>query len=388
MTLSTDRDEPGPSRRGFLRAAGAASVAGAIGTGVSPSGAAAQSGASRQPHARFGDGASGTVAIEPEGAEGIRSWSAMEAWSSEPQMRLRVSRGVPDPCGAEHFMIIPYRYGAAIEYNGIVECWVNEWSIHNHGEGYDVAGAKLWVGNRDDTGGLFMSATSLDGARYGEIVSQKLSRESGGDLRFVVRAEEDRFQFRAGAAGSERTVVQVTGAGVLDLRPSGPSAMTVEEPSGGSALRVTSNGQLFARYERPEQTWIGAAGPANEAGMALGPASDVRVYRAGPRRAAVDGRLHRRGRSGSRRCGVRPTRGQANSFDAAAGRVRSHHRLRPRSRCEELMNPNAILALISDLYTQVTVAQERIAELEQEPRGLKVEASERDQPRPATPPTD
>jgi hypothetical protein len=52
------------------------------------------------------------------------------------------------------------------------------------------------------------------------------------------------------------------------------------------------------------------------------------------------------------------------------------------------MNPNAILALISDLYTQVTVAQERIAALEQELRDLKVEASERDQPREATPPTD
>ena len=206
-------------------------------------------------------------------------------------MRLRVSRGVPDPSGAEHFMIIPYQYGAAIEYNGVVECWVNEWSIHNHGEGYDVQGAKLWVGNHDDTGGLFMSATNLYGARYGEIVSQMFSKESGGDLRFVVRAAEDRFQFRSGARGAERTVAQLTGAGVLELRPSGGSAMTVQEPSGRSALRVTSNGQLFARYERPEQTWIGAAGPANQAGMALGRAGDVRLYRAGPRRAAVTGAL-------------------------------------------------------------------------------------------------
>ena len=62
------------------------------------------------------------------------------------------------------FKIYPYQYGMNIDYNGIVECWVGEWSIHRGLGYYDAEGkgngwgAVLWVGDDHDLGGIRATA--------------------------------------------------------------------------------------------------------------------------------------------------------------------------------------------------------------------------------------
>jgi hypothetical protein len=162
---------------------------------------------------------SGEARLELDGDGDVFSHAA-SSWMEEagPQARLRVSRSEPDDRGGRHFLIGPYRYGMAIEYDGVVECWVEEWSIHNHakGEGHNRP-ARLWVGNNEDTGGLFLSAVDVDdgSTRYAEIVAQRFNHESNGDMRFVVRdADADHFSFRFGPPHAEDERVRIDAGGV------------------------------------------------------------------------------------------------------------------------------------------------------------------------------
>jgi hypothetical protein len=161
----------------------------------------------------------GTARLELDGDGGVFSHAASN-WIDEagPQARLRVSRAEPDNKGAKHFLIAPYRYGMALEYDGVVECWVEEWSIHNNakGEGHNRP-AKLWVGNNQDTGGLYLSAIEEGEAptRYAEIIAQRFTGQSNGYMRFVVRnAGEDYFSFQFGPQGNEQEHVRIDVSGV------------------------------------------------------------------------------------------------------------------------------------------------------------------------------
>ncbi len=149
--------------------------------------------------------ATGEVRFELDGDGGIFS-TAASSWIDEagPQARLRVSRAEPDNNGATHLLITPYRFGAAIEYPGVVECWVGEWSIHNN---VSMPGpprpARLWVGNNDDTGGLYLSAVKAGNKKRAEIISQLFDATSSGFMRLVVREDTDYFTFEVGAENVE-----------------------------------------------------------------------------------------------------------------------------------------------------------------------------------------
>src|SRR4051812_19781051 len=179
-----------------------------------------------------GPGVTGLVAIEEDGADGIHSWTGSRHWAKKPPMRVRVSRAAPDGVGGQHFMLVPYQYGMAVEYNGVLECWTEQFSIHNNTQGAKAGkrrGAILWVGNQEDSGGLKVTAhRSADGA-WAELSSELFSGESGGDLRFRVGSPSDAFDFRSSPGGRENTF-----------------------------LRISADGDLLARYRRAEAVHVGA----------------------------------------------------------------------------------------------------------------------------------
>lgn len=202
----------------------------------------------------------GAVALEEDGAEGIWSWTDSQSWASSPPMRLRVSRSQPDPSSARHFLITPYRYGVSLEYPGVIEMWAHDVSVHNHSPEQPIQPARLWVGNHDDTGGMLLSATNSGGSRYAEMISQLFTGASGGDLRLTVREPDtDSFDFRAGRLGNE-----------------------------ASALRVSGEGQLQARFGQASQVELGAVGPTGEAGVTFGPGTGVRLFVSSSGRLVAD----------------------------------------------------------------------------------------------------
>lgn len=196
----------------------------------------------------------GEVSIEEEGADGIRSITSQTGWASAPPMRLRISRAAPDDNGAKHLLVMPYQYGMAVDYPGVVECWVTDWSIHGRG-----LGARLWVGNHDDTGGILLTASRQGGVRFGEITAQLFTGETGGSLRFTVRAPADSFEFRSGPNGQEKT-----------------------------SLRVTAGGDLVAREESDAQVRLGETGGSGTPGIAFGKQGAVRLYAEGDRALRTD----------------------------------------------------------------------------------------------------
>ena len=110
------------------------------------------------------------------------------------------------------FMILPYEYGMAIEYNGVVECWVGEWSIHRGTNYYDLEGNNngwggvLWVGDDQDMGGVRSTARNnshIGGTlNYGEISVEKFAGGSHGDLQFRLPSQANNFDFVYGRRGT------------------------------------------------------------------------------------------------------------------------------------------------------------------------------------------
>lgn len=123
------------------------------------------------------------------------------------------------------FMILPYQYGMAIEYNGVVECWVGEWSIHKglnysdpegNGTGW---GGVLWVGDDLDMGGVRSTARNnlpMGGSlNYGELSVEKFSGESHGDFRFRLPSASDHFEFVYGRRGDSAAIFKVKKEGIV-----------------------------------------------------------------------------------------------------------------------------------------------------------------------------
>jgi hypothetical protein len=121
------------------------------------------------------------------------------------------------------FMILPYQYGMAIEYNGVVECWVGEWSIHKGLAYYDIEGkgngwgGVLWVGDDVDRGGVRATArnnTEFGGnVAYGEISVEKFNGTPNGDFRFRLPSTDNQFQFLYGERGGTNIVAKLTDKG-------------------------------------------------------------------------------------------------------------------------------------------------------------------------------
>ncbi len=113
---------------------------------------------------------------------------------------------------ARDFKIFPYEAGIAVEYNGVLENWVGQFSIqrgHNYfdqGDGGNGWGAILWVGDDGDTGGLRMTARNNlyygGNLKFTEISSEGYNQNSAGNLRLRVVDSTDRIDFVGGRRGS------------------------------------------------------------------------------------------------------------------------------------------------------------------------------------------
>jgi len=228
-----------PGRRGFIAGAGLA-LLGAVRPGTvkaspKPRDYAALS-AIANPFSSLGPPTNGTVAIEEEGAEGIYSFTGQSSWSDKPLMRLRVSRPLPDPSGGQHFMVVPYRYGLALEYGGVIEAWCADFSVHNHRR-TSPGGARFWVGNDLDTGGLHVTART--GAEdYALLAAQKFGGASGGSIRFAVRGPTDGFEFRSGPTSDEKVIARLGASGDLVVEGSARFGGSIGVGNATSAGRI------------------------------------------------------------------------------------------------------------------------------------------------------
>jgi hypothetical protein len=240
-------------RRAFLSGAALA----AAGATFRPGAASAADIPLSASYSSRGSGVNGEIAIEEDGSNGIDSLSGRTGWSNEPPMRVRISRAEADNSGAEHMLLLPYEYGIALEYAGVVEAWVTDFSVHGRG-----TGARLWIGNNDDTGGILISATRRSGVRFAEITSQLFSGETGGSLRFTVRAPSDAFEFRSGPNEHDTT-----------------------------KARITADGDLLTRDGSDGQVAVGAVGPGNSPGVTFGKQASVKLWAEGDSALRTDSLL-------------------------------------------------------------------------------------------------
>lgn len=140
----------------------------------------------------------GVVAMELDGDGGIKGVYPTSWRGTNNAARLRLSRDEPDSRGAQHFLVYPYEYGMAIEYNpGVIEVVSSDFSLHH---AYYGQGSRFWVGDGWDYGGLRLTAQRQGGV-YGEIATQTFPGESGGDMRFRLVSATNSFSWRWGTDG-------------------------------------------------------------------------------------------------------------------------------------------------------------------------------------------
>lgn len=166
-------------------------------------------------------GTNGSIGFGVDGVEdGVTSFVGQTRAS---QTRLRISAAEADANGGQHLFIGPYgndvnndQYGMAIEYGGVVEAWCKDFSIHcHHQSGGASDGARFWVGNEVDTGGLFSTAYYGAGGTesYVTLAADTFEHLTHGEMRFQVRGTSNSFKFQQGAYGSETTRVKIDGFG-------------------------------------------------------------------------------------------------------------------------------------------------------------------------------
>jgi len=195
----------------------------------------------------FDDGISPYTATPTEWANG----------KNIPVFRLRhnnnVSNQLINTSGRRDFMILPYEYGTAIEYNGVVECWVGEWSIHKglqysdpegNGNGW---GGVLWVGDDLDGGGVRSTARNnipLGGnLNYGEISVEKFTGEANGNFRFRLPSNNNEFQFVYGQRGVGNEVAKISATGIH--LPKVVNVLNIAEPEKGQIAFDESNNKFL-----------------------------------------------------------------------------------------------------------------------------------------------
>jgi hypothetical protein len=177
----------------------------------------------------------GEVVIMPDSTDSAHSYYEQAG----SQMHFRLSRGTPaliQP-SAKDFMISPYSYGMVFEYPGWTEWASRDFSVHANG-GYCTpgldwynddscnAGARLWVGDKLDYGGLYVSARLPDNAStpddslngYVLFAADRFDHQGHGEFRFVVRNPADSFKFQSGAIDQEATHAKIDslGRGLFD----------------------------------------------------------------------------------------------------------------------------------------------------------------------------
>jgi len=135
----------------------------------------------------------------------------------------------------------------AVEYPGVVEFWNQEFSVHAH-PSIPGQGAYFWVGDEDDTGGLFVTARDNGGGTnsYVMISADRFTHASHGSINFAVRNPTDSFKFDVGPFGQEVMAAQISGTGTASALSliSGPVQAVVSAQSSspsGVALGAASN---------------------------------------------------------------------------------------------------------------------------------------------------
>jgi hypothetical protein len=163
------------------------------------------------------------------------------------------------------FLILPYQYGTAIEYNGVVECWVGEWSIHRGLSYTDVEGngngwgGVLWVGDDADHGGV--RATARNNAEqggnmmYGELSVEKFGGESNGDFRLRLPSTANQFQFVYGGRGSSNVVAKLSDKGLVLPQVTGTA--TISSPEKAQLVYDKADNR-FKAYDGATWTVVGA----------------------------------------------------------------------------------------------------------------------------------
>ena len=184
--------------------------------------------------------------LEPDDGYSVYT-STPTSWRSGkslPAFRLRhplnLSSSInPNTSAKRDFMILPYEYGMAIEYNGVVECWVGEWSIHRGTNYYDLEGNNngwggvLWVGDDQDRGGVRSTARNnfhIGGTlNYGEISVEKFGGDSYGDLQFRLPSQANTFNFVYGRRGTTSSFSKVKLDGIVIPRIINTNSVTNPE---------------------------------------------------------------------------------------------------------------------------------------------------------------
>lgn len=197
--------------------------------------------------------------------------STPTAWAARfnnqiPVFRIRHPNNVssstsPNLSIQKDFKILPYEYGMAIEYNGVVECWVGEWSIHrgdfyNDPEGKGNGwGGVLWVGDDQDGGGIRATARNNlfkgGNVNYGELSVEKFFGTANGDFRFRLPSNKNQFQYVYGGKGSTNVVAKISDKGFF--LPIVSSALSITTPEKGQVYFDSSSTQ-FKGYDGSQ--WI------------------------------------------------------------------------------------------------------------------------------------
>lgn len=196
------------------------------------------------------------------------------AWVSPdvnlPVFRLRHPMNVsgstfPNISIQRDFTIHPYEFGMAIEYNGVVECWVGEWSIHRGLAYKDVEtkgngwGAVLWIGDDHDNGGVRATARNniqLGGqVNYGEISVEKFAGTPNGDFRLRLPSTDNQFHFVYGERGSTNIIAKMKNNGLVI--PIVPSVTATPAPEKAQIVFDSTAGE-FKGYTGTQWNSLGA----------------------------------------------------------------------------------------------------------------------------------
>jgi hypothetical protein len=151
----------------------------------------------------------------------------------------------------QDFKIIPYQYGMAIEYNGVLENWVGEFSIHKGSNYYDMGdggqgwGGVLWIGDDYDSGGLRFTArnSTFTGGniKWTEISSEQFSSASAGNIRLRLVDSTDRIDFVTGTRGSTKVYGSIGTSGI-------------KFPSVGNVNRITNPLKGLTVFDNSDST--------------------------------------------------------------------------------------------------------------------------------------
>ncbi len=162
------------------------------------------------------------------------------------------------------FKIYPYQYGMTIDYNGLVECWVGEWSIHRGLNYWDTEGngngwgGVLWVGDDSDVGGVRATARnniSQDpNLQYGELSVERFNATPLGDFRLRLPSTDNEFQFVYGGRGSKNVVAKVSSKGLIIPKVASQDLSSSPQPG---QLTFDSTQNQFKGYDGASWLTIG-----------------------------------------------------------------------------------------------------------------------------------